>query len=91
MPSLSNGLKFLAARRERGAMPISRGGYPAPIGEIVAAQQEGAAAVHAHITPGDNPYVADHSDVGRFLALMWFRGYRHEQGRLTEPISAEDD
>lgn len=88
MPSLSNGLKFLSARRERGDLKVSRGGYPAPIGEIVTAQQEGAAAVHERITPGQNPYLADRSDVGRFLALMWFRGYRHEQGRL---VDAGDD
>lgn len=83
MPSPFSGLRFLAARRDRCELKTSRAGHPAPLGEIVTAQQEGAVAVHSHITPGQNPYVADRSDAGRFLALMWFRGYRAEQDRLS--------
>lgn len=75
--------RALAAQRSRGDIPISRGGHPAPIADIITAQQEGAAAVYQSVTPGQSPYLADRSPRGRFLALMWFRGYRDEQHRIT--------
>lgn len=81
MPSVSR-TRFFGDRRQNGEVKTSRGGHPAPLAEIINAQQEGAVAVHDHVTPGQNPYLVDRSDSGRFLALMWFRGYRAEQHRL---------
>lgn len=70
--------RFLSDRNAK----LSRGGYPATMADIITAQSEGAAAVHAGITPGHSPYVGDRSDRGQFLALMWFRGYTAEQQRI---------
>lgn len=61
---------------------LSRGGHPATIADILTAQSQGAAAVHEGSTPGRCPYRADHTPRGRFLALMWFRGYQSEREQL---------
>lgn len=57
--------------------------YPASAELILKAQAEGAQAVHSGTAVGNSPYVSQHSEEGRFLALMWFRGYRCEQERLS--------
>ena len=40
-------------------------------------------AVHEGASPGECPHVGDKSSQGRILALMWFRGYRAEQLRIS--------
>lgn len=56
--------------------------YPASVEMILKAQAEGAQAVHLGTAVGGSPYVTQHTEQGRFLALMWLRGYRCEQDRL---------
>lgn len=77
-------MPFLSDRVAAEQVPVSRGGHPAPLADIIGAQSQGAAAVHEGVTPGRCPYVGDRSDRGKFLALMWMRGYSAEQDRLRE-------
>lgn len=59
--------------------------YPAQVGEIVAAQKEGAAAAQANRHVSACPYrvVEGMTDQEReraqFLQLMWSRAFRHAQ------------
>lgn len=69
-------------------MPFPRDGDelvpPTPAADIVKAQALGREAVHARVVAGDCPYIGDRSSRGRHLAIMWFRGYRAEQQRISE-------
>ena len=75
-------MPFLSDRVAAAKVAVSRGGHPAPLADIIRAQSEGAAAVHAGVTLGRCPYVGDRSERGKFLALMSMRGYSAEQERL---------
>ncbi len=57
----------------------SRSGYPATLVEITRAQVEGAAALMANQPLSACPYLQDQSERGRFLAVMWQRGWRAKQ------------
>lgn len=75
---------FLSDRAGADDAKLSRGGHPASLPDIVHAQFAGASAVHDGITPGHCPYAGDRTDRGRFLALMWFRGYSAERDRIRD-------
>ncbi len=81
-PDADDGVEHPGTRNQR---------YPASVERIVAAQDEGRHAVHDGVSPGHSPYVGDHSEQGRFLALMWFRGYRSEQQRIAESHRSAGD
>ncbi|WP_137726392.1 ribosome modulation factor [Prescottella subtropica] len=57
----------------------SRSGYPATMVEITKAQTEGAAALMSNQPLSACPYLRDESERGRFLAVMWQRGWRAKQ------------
>ncbi|WP_419150210.1 ribosome modulation factor [Rhodococcus pyridinivorans] len=58
---------------------VSRSGYPASFVDIVKAQTEGATALMSNAPLSACPYLADRSERGRFLAIMWQRGWRAKQ------------
>lgn len=67
----------------RPYVKVSRGGYPATLPDILRAQNQGYHALMANQPASTCPYKAD-SERGRFLALMWFRGWRTGRERALE-------
>lgn len=86
-------MPFQSDAQAEDAFPIGAGEhrYPVPLAQIIEAQKLGEQAVHAGITPGRGHYVADRTPQGRYLALMWLRGYRAEQQRLADERAAASD
>lgn len=69
---------------ERSYRTTSRGGYPAPLRHIIEAQNVGANAVLENQPVSACPYLHDRSERGRFLAVMWHRGYRARQQQIAD-------
>lgn len=64
------------------ANPPEKPKYPATTYEIITAQHEGMAALLANRTLSECPYIGDRTPRGRFLAIMWQRGWRAKQKHI---------